>query len=357
MYKPTITIGKRKVGPGLPCFVVAELSGNHHQKYEKAVELIEAAAKAGCDAVKLQTYTPDTITVKSNKKWFVVGGNKTPRIWKGKTLYELYQKTYTPWEWQPKLKKIAEDLGIIFFSAPFDETAVDFLEKIDVLCYKVGSYEATHIPLLERIAKTRKPVIMSIGFATLSEIKDAVKTLRQNGTKELAILHCLTTYSENPKPEDANLSTIQDVAKRFGVVAGFSDNNAGIETAIAASMTGAAIIEKHLIISRKEGGHDAHFSIEPEEMRQMVQTIRYFEKVVGNVHYGPANQAEEEKRKFRQSVWAVSNIKKGERLTEDKVRVKRPAVGLEPKYYEEVLGKTAKVDIELGTPITWDLLE
>ena len=357
MAKSVITIGKRKIGQGFPCFIVAELSGNHHQSYDKAVELIHAAAKAGCDAVKLQTYTPDTITVKSNKKWFVVGGEETPEVWKGKTLHDLYQTAYTPWKWQPKLKKNAENLGLILFSAPFDETAVNFLEKMDIPCYKVGSYEVTHIPLLKRIAKTRKPVIMSIGFATLNEIEEAVKTLRKNGTQELAILHCLTTYSKNPKPEDANLATIQDIEKRFKVAPGFSDNNAGIETAIAAVMVGAKIIEKHFIISRAEGGSDAHFSIEPEEMQEMIKTIRTYEKSFGRVSYGPANKAEKEKRSFRQSVWAIDYIKKGEKLTEEKVKVRRPAVGLEPKYYEQVLGKIAKVDIELGTPITRDLLE
>lgn len=357
MKKNEITIGGRVIGPEHPCFIIAEVSGNHRQKYDEAVEIIKAAAEAGVDAVKLQTYTPDTITIDSDKKWFYLQGKDTPELWKKTNLYGLYQTAYTPWEWQPKLKKVAEDLGIMLFSTPFDETAVDFLEKMEVPCYKVASYEATHIPLLKKIASTGKPVIISVGFASLPEVEEAVAALRENGTKELAVLHCVTAYSGDPDPAAMNLGTIADIAERFGVVAGFSDNNAGIEAPIMAAALGASIIEKHVTLRRDAGGPDARFSLEPEELKQMVQTIRHMEATRGKVHYGPVTETEERFRNNRRSIFVVKDIKKGEKFTPKNIRVIRPAFGLPPKFYESTLGKKASTDIERGTPLADDLID
>ena len=364
------------VGEGRPCFIIAELSGNHHQKYEEAEALVQAAAAAGADAVKLQTYTPDTITLKSNKKWFLVEGKDQPDEWKGKTLWDLYQQAYTPWEWQPKLKKLADELGMVLFSSPFDETAVDFLEReVNPPCYKVASYEAVHIPLIRRVAKTHKPVIISIGFASQEEAELAVKTLHENGCQEIAMLHCVTSYSDKPAWEYTNLRTIGDIAQRFGVVAGFSDNNAGIELPVlAVAVAGASVVEKHLTLDRKLGGPDAQFSIEPHEFKRMVELIRkgekgesvlsdigisqeQVEKAMGQVHYGPASPAEEANKEFRPSIWVQKPVKKGELFTQENIRVARPGAGLLPKYWDEVLGKRAACDIEEATPLTQDLIE
>jgi len=369
-------IGEKMVGEGRPCFIIAELSGNHHQKYEEAEALVQAAAAAGADAVKLQTYTPDTITLKSNKKWFLVEGKDQPDEWKGKTLWDLYQQAYTPWEWQPKLKKLADELGMVLFSSPFDETAVDFLEReVNPPCYKVASYEAVHIPLIRRVAKTHKPVIISIGFASQEEAELAVKTLHENGCQEIAVLHCVTAYSDKPSWENTNLRTIKDIARRFGVVAGFSDNNAGIELPVlAVTIAGASVVEKHLTLDKKLGGPDAQFSIEPHEFKRMVELIRkgekgesvlsdigisqeQVEKAMGQVHYGPASPAEEANKEFRPSIWVQKPVKKGELFTQENIRVARPGAGLLPKYWDEVLGKRAACDIEEATPLTQDLIE
>lgn len=356
-------IANKNIDSGNPCFIVAELSGNHHQKYEEAVALVKAAKEAGADAVKLQTYTPDTITLRSDKKWFRVGGDN-PANWQGKTLYELYQTAYTPWEWQPKLKKLADELGIILFSTPFDESAVDFLEEMDVPCYKIAAYEATDFVLLRKVAQTRKPVIISFGYSSEEEIRWALDVLLANGAKDIAALHCVTGYSDNPRLEDMNLKNIANLRDRFKVVSGFSDNNAGIEIPIFAVRAGASIIEKHLILDGKIGGVDARFAIEPEELAELVQAVRRgeqgdegrFQKTLGKVHYGPVNEIEEYNKRWRRSLFAGKDIKKGELLTKENVRDVRPAFGLETKYYDEVLGKRAATDIEFATPLSWDML-
>jgi len=352
----SFTIGKRTIGAGHPCFIIAEVSANHNQKFAKAVAIIKAAAKAGADAIKLQTYTPDTMTIDSNKKWFVVGGKDNPKAWKGKTFYNLYQKAYTPWEWQPKLKKIAESLGLFLFSTPFDSSAVDFLETMNVLFYKIASYEANDIPLIKRVALTKKPVIISVGFATLPEVKLAVSTLRKNGAKDIAVLHCLTAYSDKPQPENANLATIQDIQKRFNVVNGFSDNNGGIEVPVIAASLGASIIEKHVTLRRSDEGYDARFSLEPAEFKEMVERIRFAEQVRGRVHYGPNNEAERYNKQFRRSLFVVEDMKKGEKFTTKNVRSIRPAYGLHTKFFDTILGKQATKDIERGTPLSWKLI-
>ena len=369
---PCIHIGNNVIGSGNTCFIVAEISGNHHQHYREALELIEIAAEAGADAVKLQTYTPDTLTIDSDKPWFIVESENTPDAWKGHKLYDLYKTAYTPWDWQPKLAKVANERGIILFSTPFDETAVDFLEKeIDPPVYKIASYETNHIPLLKKIAKTGKPVILSAGFANVADIKLALKTLNDNGADQVALLHCVSTYSSEPNLDDINLRTIVDMTKRFNVVGGFSDNNGGIEIPIIAAALGASIIEKHVILDRSTGGPDASFSIEPQELAKLVGRIRenetkdssdilvtpFAKRVIGKVKYGPENKAEKYNgKRFSQSVFAVSNIEKGETLTKANIRCIRPGDGLAPRYFEEVLGKVAASNIERGTPLSWKLV-
>ena len=296
-HHPSFTIVGRTIGLDHPCFIVAEMSGNHEQNFDRAVDIVRAAARAGADAVKLQTYTPDTITLNSNKPWFLESYKEdTPESWRGKSLYELYQTAYTPWDWQPKLKELAESLGLVLFSTPFDETAVDFLEQMNVSCYKIASYEVTHIPLLRKVAQTGKPVIMSVGFASLKEIERAISTLREHGSGEIAVLHCVTGYSAEPKAEEMNLQTIRDLRERFGVVSGFSDNNAGVEFPVMAVTVGASIIEKHVTISRAEGAIDSTFSVEAGELEEMVRRVRQVEQALGKVHNGPASQAEEENK-------------------------------------------------------------
>lgn len=348
-----IKIGKRKVGLGFSTFIIAELSANHHQNYKEAVALIKAAAKSGADAVKIQTYTPDTMTIDSHKKWFIVNGPDNPNSWKGKTLYQLYQNAYTPWDWQLKLKKVAEKLGLVFFSTPFDPSAVDFLESINVPCYKISSYELTDLPLLAKVAKTRKPIIASTGFATLTEIREAVKTLIENGAREIALLHCLTSYSARSLMEFSNLATIDDLRKRFGVVTGLSDNNAGIKLPIIAAIKGASIIEKHFTLDRSKGGPDADFSLEPKEFTQMVVEIRNAEKANGKARYGPTNKAEKYNRHFRRSIFSITDIKKGGKISQENIKIIRPDNGLAPKYYYSLIGKTVSRNITKGTPLSW----
>ncbi len=359
-------IGERYLGGGAPCFIVAEISGNHHQKYEEAVALLRAAKEAGADAVKLQTYTPDTITLNSDNEWFRVNGIDNPAGWKGKTLYELYQEAYTPWEWQPKLKKLADEMGIILFSTPFDETAVDFLEKMNVPCYKIASYEATDFLLLQKVARTKRPVILSVGYATEDEIKEAVATLRQYGTTNIAVLHCVTGYGAEPAPRDMHLRTIADISARFGVVSGFSDNNAGIFVPQMAVHAGASIIEKHLILDRNQGGPDARFSLEPAELKELVANIREVEagqkslsaseELLGTLHYGPSNGVEEYNKRFRRSLFSGKDIKKGELFTKENVRDVRPGLGLPTKHFDEIIGKHATKNIPFATPLSWKMI-
>lgn len=356
-----ITIAGRKIGQGQPCYVVAEISGNHHQRYEEALALVRAAHDAGADAVKLQTYTPDTITMDSRREWFMVAGKDNPDIWKGKSLYELYQTAYTPWDWQPKLKAEADRIGIPLFSSPFDETAVDFLNQMDVPAFKVASYEVGHIPMLEAIARTGKPVIMSVGFASLDDIELAMATLRQAGATQIAVLHCVTSYSDAPRPADMHLVNIRDLRQRFGVVTGFSDNNAGINIPLQAAAAGASIIEKHLTLDRQLGGPDEKFSLEPAELRDLINRIRRLESgrqsisvdpvAMGEPFYGPINDAEKYNQRFRRSIFVTKSVSAGESLTAENVRVIRPNFGLHSRYYADVLGRTAARNLEAGTPL------
>lgn len=349
--------GVRKIGSGNPVFVIAEMSGNHNQDFNRAVEIIKSAADAGADAVKLQTYTPDTMTIDCKKEYFMVAGKDNPDVWKGKSLYELYQTAYTPWEWHVKLKKIAEDLGLVFFSSPFDDMAVDFLENLNVPCYKIASYEATDIALLIKVASTGKPVILSVGFASLDEVEEAINTLRKHGTKDIMVLFCVTAYSDNPVPEQTNLKTMLDIRDRFNVVCGFSDNNAGVEIPLQAVAMGASVIEKHITVKGDSNGVDEDFSVDQDEFKSFVKAIRRAESISGVVHYGTQGPAEEYNKRFRRSIFVVKDIKKGEEFSKDNVRVIRPEFGLPPKYFDEVIGKKALNDIEVGTPLTKDLVE
>jgi pseudaminic acid synthase len=346
-----INIRVRKVGEGYPVFVVAELSANHLQKFDYAVKLIKAAKEAGADAVKLQTYTPDTLTIDSDNEYFRI---KQGTLWDGKTLYQLYQEAYTPWEWQPKLKEIAEDLGLICFSSPFDKSAVDFLEEMDVPAYKVASFEITDIPLIEYIASKGKPVIISTGIATLSDVEEAVNACRRMGNSQIALLKCTSAY---PAPlGEINLKTISHLAETFHVVAGLSDHTLGISVPIASVALGAKIIEKHFILDRKLGGADAAFSLEPEEFKTMVKAVREVEKALGEVSY-ELTEKTKKNREFARSLFIVKDMKAGEIFREENVRSIRPGYGLHPKYLKDVFRKKASRDIGKGTPLSWDLIK
>ncbi len=350
-----IKIGTHLIGQGHPTFIIAELSGNHNQDYKRAVKLIEEMARAGVDAIKLQTYTPDTMTLNSDKPWFRVKGKDIPEEWKGKTLYQLYQTAYTPWDWQPKLKKIAGDCGLLLFSAPFDETAVDFLERMDVPCYKIASYEMTDTLLLKKVASTKKPVIISRGMASKQEIALALRTLRINGAKDIVLLHCVSSYPA--KPEDMNLLTIPDLRKRFNVITGLSDHSLGIEVALASVVLGAKAIEKHVTLARADGGPDSSFSLEPQEMAQLVRGVRNVEKALGRPHYGASGAMEKREKNARRSLWVVKDIRKGERFTKDNIRSVRPGYGLPVKYFETVIGKLATKDIKEHTPLALKMVK
>jgi len=337
--------GQRPIGPNHPVFIIAEMSANHGRDIRKAYKIIDEAAKAGVDAIKLQTYTPDTITIDSDKEYFQV---KVNDAWKGQTLYSLYGKAYTPWEWQPKLKKYAESKALICFSTPFDNTAVDFLEKIKMPLYKVASFEVVDIPLLKRIGQTKKPVIISRGMSSLPELKLAINALRTNGCPSIAILHCISSYPAEYK--EMNLKTIPDLAKKFRTVVGISDHSPGITVPISSIALGASIIEKHITLSRKDGGPDAAFSLEPHEFKNLVDSIRNTENAMGKPSYG-AGTKELENIVFRKSLFVVEEIKKGQKFTAQNIRSIRPGHGLEPKYYDRVIGKLAKIDLEKGTPL------
>ncbi len=336
---------KIKIGKDQPVFIIAEMSGNHNHDLDRAKKLIDKAAEAGVNAVKMQTYTPDTMTIDSDKEDFIVKGKKE---WEGKTLYDLYEWAHTPWGWQPELKKYAESKGLVWFSTPFDETAVDFLEDLNVNLYKIASFEITHLPLLKKIAKTGKPVIMSRGMANEKEIKEAVKTLKENGAEDIILLHCVSSYPA--KFEEMNLKTIADIPNRFDVLSGLSDHSLGVVAPIVAVSMGAVAIEKHFTLKREDGGPDASFSLESKELLEMVKKVRNAEQSIGEVNYKITGD-EVKNMVFRRSIYAVNDIKKGEKFTKANIRVIRPGYGLEPKHYEKVLGKKAKKELERGEPL------
>jgi pseudaminic acid synthase len=332
-------------------FIIAELSANHNHNFEIAAKTIKAAKEVGADAIKLQTYTADTITINCKNEHFQI---KSGTLWDGKFLYDLYKEAYTPWEWQPKLKKIAEEEGLICFSSPFDKTAVDFLEEMDVPAYKVASFEITDIPLIEYIASKGKPVIISTGVATLSDIEEAVNTCRKALNNDIALLKCTSSY---PAPVDeANLLTIPHLRDTFKVIPGLSDHTIGSDVAIAAVALGAKIIEKHFVLDRTLGGPDAAFSMEPEEFKKMVTSIRNVENAIGAVNYKLTPKIEKS-RMFLRSLFIIKEVKKGEIITEENVRSIRPGNGLHPRYYKQIIGKKFRNDFEMGTPLNWELIE
>ena len=347
--KPHIKIGHRIIGDGYPVYVIAEVSANHGQSFEKAVEIIRAAKDAGADAVKLQTYTPDTITIDCDNKYFRIKGT----IWEGKNLYKLYGEAYTPWEWQPKLKKIADKLKIDLFSTPFDFSSVDFLEKIDVPAYKIASFELVDIPLIRRVARLGKPIIISTGMSTLWEIREAVGAASSEGNRQIALLKCTSEYPA--APEDMNLCMIPDMGKKFGTVVGLSDHTLGIAASVAAVSLGACIIEKHLTLSRKDPGPDSSFSLEPSELAELVREVRIAQKTIGRVKYSFTDK-EKTTRVFRRSLFAVKDILRGEKLTVQNIRSIRPGYGLPPKLYSSIIGRTARRKISRGTPLKLSML-
>lgn len=345
-----LVIDNRYIGEGKPVYIIAEMSANHNQDFDQAVKIIEAAKDAGADAVKLQTYTPDTITIDCDNEYFRIGKGT---IWEGKNLYQLYQEAYTPWDWQFKLKVIANDLGMDLFSTPFDFTAVDFLEEMDVPAYKIASFELIDLPLIRRVAQTGKAIIMSTGMATLAEIDEAVQTARNAGAKEIALLKCSSAYPA--PPNEMNLRTIPHMAEAFGVPVGLSDHTLGIAAPVAAVALSACIVEKHLTLSRDVPGPDSAFSLEPHEFKAMGEAIRVAEKALGQVRYD-VTEREQASRVFRRSLFVVQDIKAAEVFTEKNVRSIRPGYGLATKYLQEVLGRRAAQQIKCGTPLSWELV-
>lgn len=344
------TFGDREIGPGRPVYVVAEMSGNHNQDFEQALRIIRAAKEAGADAVKLQTYTPDTITLDGRGDLFRVGKGT---IWEGRTLYDLYGEASTPWEWHPRLKQAAGDQGLDLFSAPFDHTAVDFLEELEMPIYKIASFENVDLPLIRRVARTGKPIILSTGMATLAEIDEAVRAAREAGNTDLALLKCTSAYPA--PPDEMNLRTIPHLAEAFGVPAGLSDHTLGVAVPVVAVALGACIVEKHLTLARADGGPDSAFSLEPHEFREMVEAIRVTEKALGQVRY-QVTEHERDSRVFRRSLFVVEDVAADAPFTEGNVRSIRPGHGLPPKFLPEVLGRRAARDIERGTPLDWGLI-
>jgi len=332
------------------CFIVAEISANHGQSFKRAVTLIKKAKECGADAVKFQAYTPDTLTINADNRYFRI---KHPR-WGGQTLYALYKKAYTPWKWFAELKKIANGLGLVFFSTAYDKTSVDFLEKLRVPFHKIASFELVDLGLIEYAAKTKKPLIISTGMGTLPEIKEAVNAARNAGAANITLLKCVSSYPA--KPNEMNIKTIPHMRKVFNLPVGLSDHTLGTVVSVAAVSLGAAVIEKHLCLSRKIETPDSSFSAEPEELKRMVRDIRIAEKAVGKIRYG-LTEKEKKMYAFRRSLFAEKDIKKGDTFTEANTRSVRPANGLKPKYLRTILGKKTKKDIKKGTPITFNLVQ
>ncbi len=339
----------RKIGKGYPAYIIAEMSANHAGELSRAKEIIHAAKEAGADCIKIQTYTADTLTIDCDNKYFHISNG----TWSGENLYQLYQKAYTPWEWQKELLEEAKKTGIDFFSTPFDNTAVDFLEDIGVEFYKIASFELVDIPLIEYVASKGKPMIMSTGMAALSEIDTAVSAVRKYGNENLALLRCASAYPAIT--DEMNLMTMKNMGETFNVPVGLSDHSMGSVGAVTAVALGGSIIEKHFCMDRTIENPDATFSMNPKEFSQMVKDIRQAEKAIGKVQYG-VTQQEKENLQFRRSVFCVKDIKKGQKLTEENVRIIRPGNGLQPKYYKEVLGQTALQDIEKGTPLSFEMI-
>lgn len=344
-------IALRTIGPEAPPFVVAEMSGNHNQSMARAVEIVEAAAQAGAHALKLQTYTADTITLDISAGDFFLSDESN--LWKGKSLHDLYKLAFTPWEWHAPLMKRARELGMICFSTPFDETAVDFLESLDVPAYKIASFENVHLPLIRKAAATGKPLIISTGMATIAELDDAVRAAREAGCRDLVLLKCTSTYPASP--ENTNVRTIPHMRKLFECEVGLSDHTLGLGTSVAAVALGATVIEKHFTLRRSDGGVDSTFSLEPEELRALVAETKRAWQSLGTISYQPT-AAEEKSLVFRRSIYIAKDLEAGDLLTRDNLRCVRPGMGLAPKYYEMLLGKRVKTAVRRGTKASWDLI-
>lgn len=343
-----INIEGVKIGQDCRPFIIAEMSGNHNQSLNRALEIVEAAAKSGAHALKIQTYTADTMTLNIENPDFKI--NDENSLWNGQNLYQLYQQAYTPWEWHKPIFDLARELGMIPFSTPFDETAVDFLEELDVPLYKIASFENTDIPLIKKVAATGKPMIVSTGMATVAELDELVRTAREAGCEDLILLKCTSTYPATP--ENTNISTIPHMRQLFDVQVGLSDHTMGTGVAVASVALGATVIEKHFTLSREDGGVDSAFSMEPDEMKALVVETERAWQSLGKVTYGPTEK-EKASLKFRRSIYVAKDIKAGERFTKDNIKVVRPGYGLEPKYYEQLLNTVASTDLNVGTPLSF----
>lgn len=344
-------IGHQKIGEDSPPFVIAEMSGNHNQSLDRALEIVEAAGKAGAHALKLQTYTADTMTLAINEGEFFI--NDELSLWKGNSLHDLYKLAYTPWEWHAPIMQRAKELGMLCFSTPFDESAVDFLESLDVPAYKIASFENIHLPLIRKVAATGKPMIISTGMATLAEIDEAVRAAREAGCRDLVLLKCTSTYPATP--ENSNVLTIPHLRSMFGCQVGLSDHTMGIGASVAAVAHGATVIEKHFTLRRSDGGVDSSFSLEPAELQSLVIETERAWQSLGAVTYGPS-MAERKSLVFRRSIYIAEDLKSGDALTRDNLRCVRPGLGLPPKYYELLLGRKVNKDVKKGAPMSWDLL-
>lgn len=344
-------INGKNIGKGCSTYIIAELSANHNQDFTQAKKIIHEAKASGADAIKIQTYTPDTLTINCDNEYFRI--NKGT-IWEGKNLYQLYGEAYTPWEWPPKLKEVAESIDLDFLSTPFDHTAVDFLENIDVFAYKIASFEVVDLPLVRRIAQVGKPIIMSTGMATLAEIDEALQVIRGEDNNQIALLKCTSAYPA--LPEEMNLKTITHLAEAFNVPVGLSDHTLGISVPVAAVAMGACIIEKHITLSRGIPGPDSAFSLEPYEFKAMVEAVRITEKAIGKVNYGVTEQ-ENASRVFRRSLFIVKDVKAGEQFTTENVRSIRPGHGLHTRNFDIIIGRKARQDIKRGTPLSWELVD
>jgi len=346
-----LVIAGRTIGPSTPPLVIAEMSGNHNRSLQTALEIVDAAADAGAHALKIQTYTADTLTLDVDRDEFVVSDPSS--LWVGRTLHSLYEEAHTPWEWHETIFARARERGLIAFSTPFDETAVDFLETLDVPCYKIASFETVHIPLIRKVAQTGKPMIMSTGMASVEEITEAVEAARDAGCEDLVLLKCTSTYPATP--ENSNIMTIPDMRERFGCHVGLSDHSLGLGVSVAATAVGAVVIEKHFTLSRADGGVDSAFSMEPAEMAALVVETERAWQSLGTVSYGPT-PAEKPSIQFRRSLYVAQDMRAGDAFTPENLRVVRPGLGLAPKYYDELLGKRINRDAPKGTPMDWGLV-
>lgn len=347
----SVQIGNRIIGKDQPPFIIAEMSGNHNQSLERALEIVEAAAKAGADALKLQTYTAETMTLDINEGEFFI--DDPNNLWRGESLYKLYQKAYTPWEWHEAIFERCRELGLIAFSSPFDATAVDFLETLHVPAYKIASFENIDIPLIQKVARTGKPIIMSTGMASIAELDEAVQAAKEAGCKQLILLKCTSTYPATP--ENSNVATIPHMRQLFNCEVGLSDHTMGVGVAVASVALGGTVVEKHFTLSRAEGGVDSAFSLEPNELRALVVETKRAWQSIGRVTYGPT-KVEEASLSHRRSLYIAEDLREGDILTDRNVRSIRPGHGLPPKYLETIIGRRVRKDVKKGSPLSWDLI-